>query len=99
MLGSILSALKSIVNVIGMTKMTPPIKDLLPRLTPILKNRSASLLAGYKHALVLLWLILPFFLSWTNQSSHLINDSERQHAPSRQDIDTFVRICAWKAAG
>ena len=39
MLGSILGALKSIVNVIGMTKMTPPIKDLLPRLTPILKNR------------------------------------------------------------
>lgn len=39
MLGSILGALKSIVNVIGMTRMTPPIKDLLPRLTPILKNR------------------------------------------------------------
>ncbi|KAL4443434.1 hypothetical protein ABPG75_011171 [Micractinium tetrahymenae] len=38
-LGSILGALKSIVNVIGMTRMTPPIKDLLPRLTPILKNR------------------------------------------------------------
>lgn len=38
-LGSILGALKGIVNVIGMTKMTPPIKDLLPRLTPILKNR------------------------------------------------------------
>lgn len=38
-LGSILAALKGIVNVIGMTKMTPPIKDLLPRLTPILKNR------------------------------------------------------------
>ncbi|XP_071710178.1 uncharacterized protein [Rutidosis leptorrhynchoides] len=38
-LGSILGALKSIVNVIGMTKMTPPIKDLIPRLTPILKNR------------------------------------------------------------
>ncbi|KAL9680712.1 hypothetical protein QQ045_012491 [Rhodiola kirilowii] len=37
-LGSILGALKAIVNVIGMTKMTPPIKDLLPRLTPILKN-------------------------------------------------------------
>ena len=30
---------QAIVNVIGMTKMTPPIKDLLPRLTPILKNR------------------------------------------------------------
>jgi len=38
-LGSILGALKAIVNVIGMTKMTPPIKELLPRLTPILKNR------------------------------------------------------------
>nr|CAG4640605.1 EOG090X00GC [Eulimnadia texana] len=38
-LGSILAALKAIVNVIGMHKMTPPIKDLLPRLTPILKNR------------------------------------------------------------
>ncbi|KAJ3042749.1 Splicing factor 3B subunit 1 [Rhizophlyctis rosea] len=38
-LGSILRALKSIVNVIGMGSMTPPIKDLLPRLTPILKNR------------------------------------------------------------
>ena len=41
-LGSILGALKGIVNVIGMTKMTPPIKDLLPRLTPILKNRYVS---------------------------------------------------------
>jgi splicing factor 3B subunit 1 len=38
-LGSILGALKAIVNVIGMTRMTPPIKDLLPRLTPVLKNR------------------------------------------------------------
>lgn len=38
-LGSILGALKSIVNTVGMDKMTPPIKDLLPRLTPILKNR------------------------------------------------------------
>ena len=38
-LWSILGALKSIVNVTGMSKMTPPVKDLLPRLTPILKNR------------------------------------------------------------
>ncbi|CAM9137757.1 unnamed protein product, partial [Phaeothamnion confervicola] len=38
-LGSILGALKAIVNVIGMMKMTPPIKDLLPRLAPILRNR------------------------------------------------------------
>ena len=38
-LGSLLGAPKAIVNVIGMTKMTPPIKDLLPGLTPILKNR------------------------------------------------------------
>jgi splicing factor 3B subunit 1 len=38
-LGSILGAMKAIVSVIGMTKMNPPIHDLLPRLTPILKNR------------------------------------------------------------
>lgn len=38
-LGSILGGLKAIVNVIGMSSMTPPIKDLLPRLTPILRNR------------------------------------------------------------
>lgn len=38
-LGSILGALKGIVNVTGMSRMTPPVKDLLPRLTPILKNR------------------------------------------------------------
>ncbi|KAJ2782908.1 U2 snRNP component prp10 [Coemansia javaensis] len=38
-LGSILGGLRSIVNVIGMADMQPPIGDLLPRLTPILKNR------------------------------------------------------------
>ncbi|KAL7580087.1 hypothetical protein ACA910_012851 [Epithemia clementina (nom. ined.)] len=38
-LGSILGALRAIVNVIGMTKMSPPVRDLLPRLTPILRNR------------------------------------------------------------
>ncbi len=44
MLGSILGGLKAIVNVIGMSNMTPPIKDLLPRLTPILKNRHEKVL-------------------------------------------------------
>ncbi|KAJ3359756.1 Splicing factor 3B subunit 1 [Kappamyces sp. JEL0680] len=43
-LGSILNGLKAIVNVIGMSNMTPPIKDLLPRLTPILKNRHEKVL-------------------------------------------------------
>mmetsp|Transcript_9596 Transcript_9596/g.17940 ORF Transcript_9596/g.17940 Transcript_9596/m.17940 type:complete len:1093 (-) Transcript_9596:879-4157(-) len=38
-LGSILGAIKAIVSVVGMTKMTPPINELLLRLTPILKNR------------------------------------------------------------
>ncbi|KAH8738793.1 splicing factor 3B subunit1-like HEAT repeat containing protein [Cryptosporidium ryanae] len=38
-LGSILGALKEIVAEIELDKMTPPIKDLVPRLTPILKNR------------------------------------------------------------
>ncbi|KAI9840798.1 MAG: hypothetical protein M1838_003895 [Thelocarpon superellum] len=38
-LGSILGALRAIVTVVGITSMQPPIKDLLPRLTPILRNR------------------------------------------------------------
>ena len=38
-LGSILGALRAIVTVIGVASMQPPIKDLLPRLTPILRNR------------------------------------------------------------
>ncbi|KAF2204494.1 ARM repeat-containing protein [Delitschia confertaspora ATCC 74209] len=38
-LGSILGALRSIVTVVGIHQMQPPIRDLLPRLTPILRNR------------------------------------------------------------
>jgi len=52
-LASILNAMRSIVAVVGaetsgpggggsrgsLARMTPPIKDLLPRLTPILRNR------------------------------------------------------------
>jgi splicing factor 3B subunit 1 len=38
-LSSILAALKAVVNVVGMEEMQPPIKDLLPSLTPIMKNR------------------------------------------------------------
>ncbi|GAA5821995.1 hypothetical protein JCM11251_004816 [Rhodosporidiobolus azoricus] len=38
-LGSIISAIAAIANVVGMTQMSPPVKDLLPRMTPILRNR------------------------------------------------------------
>jgi splicing factor 3B subunit 1 len=38
-LGSLLGALRAIVTVVGLSSMDPPIKDLLPRLTPILRNR------------------------------------------------------------
>ena len=38
-LGSIIGALKAVVGTLGVERMQPPIKDLLPRLTPILKNR------------------------------------------------------------
>ena len=38
-LGSIIRALHAIVRALGTSRMHPPIKDLLPRLTPILKNR------------------------------------------------------------
>ena len=61
-LGSILGALKSIVNVIGMTKMTPPIKDLLPRLTPILKNRHEKVRRPSTLSLALLSLSLSLSL-------------------------------------
>jgi splicing factor 3B subunit 1 len=39
-LGSMLGALKAIVNVVGMKNMNPPIGDLLRELLPILKNRN-----------------------------------------------------------
>ncbi|KJE93418.1 splicing factor 3b [Capsaspora owczarzaki ATCC 30864] len=38
-LASIINALKAIASVLGMQDMSPPIKDLLPRITPILRNR------------------------------------------------------------
>ncbi|KAK4057851.1 U2 snRNP component prp10 [Microbotryomycetes sp. JL221] len=38
-LGSIISAIGAVANVVGMTQMSPPVKDLLPRMTPILRNR------------------------------------------------------------
>lgn len=57
-LGSILGALKAIVNVIGMTKMTPPIKDLLPRLTPILKNRHEKV----RIFILILQILFQFYL-------------------------------------
>lgn len=38
-LGSVLGALRAIVTVIGINQVQPPIRDLLPRLTPILRNR------------------------------------------------------------
>ena len=41
-LGAILGGLTGIVAVIGMPAMQPPVRDLLPRLTPILKNRSEA---------------------------------------------------------
>jgi len=37
-LGSIITAEGAIANVVGMTQMNPPVKDLLPRMTPILRN-------------------------------------------------------------
>ncbi|PIA17878.1 U2 snRNP component prp10 [Coemansia reversa NRRL 1564] len=38
-LAALLSALRAIVDVIGLPAMQPPVADLLPRLAPILKNR------------------------------------------------------------
>lgn len=38
-LASVIGAMRAIVRVVGMEVMTPPIGDLLPRLTPIIKNK------------------------------------------------------------
>ncbi|KAJ7761918.1 armadillo-type protein [Mycena maculata] len=38
-LGSIVAALGAVSNVVGMTQMNPPVKDLLSRMAPILRNR------------------------------------------------------------
>ncbi|KAJ7455322.1 armadillo-type protein [Mycena galericulata] len=38
-LGSIVGALGAIAHTVGMTQMNPPVKDLLSRMTPILRNR------------------------------------------------------------
>ncbi len=45
-LGSILRGLTAIVSVVGMANMQPPISDLLPRLTPILKNRHEKVMGA-----------------------------------------------------
>ena len=38
-LASMIAAESAIANVVGMSQMNPPVKDLLPRMTPILRNR------------------------------------------------------------
>ncbi|KAJ7126851.1 armadillo-type protein [Mycena epipterygia] len=38
-LGSIVAALGAVANTVGMAQMNPPVKDLLTRMTPILRNR------------------------------------------------------------
>lgn len=45
-LGSILRGLTAIVSVVGMAAMQPPVADLLPRLTPILKNRHEKVMGA-----------------------------------------------------
>ncbi|MES1912091.1 MAG: hypothetical protein MHM6MM_004426 [Cercozoa sp. M6MM] len=49
-LGSLLSALSSMVAVMHLPEMEPPIRDLLPRLTPILRNRHEKV---QEHCIVL----------------------------------------------
>jgi splicing factor 3B subunit 1 len=79
-LGSILAALKSIVAVIGMSSMTPPIKDLLPRLTPILRNRHEKVQENW------------YFSYSTNHSVDLVGriaDRGAEYVSPRE----WMRIC------
>jgi len=79
-LGSILGALKGIVNVIGMTKMTPPIKDLLPRLTPILKNRYKFICTSFICQLLtyILYMYGKFYVLFSNHTCIVIKLSSVQ---------------------
>lgn len=45
-LGSILGALTSIVSVVRLSDLQPPVRDLLPRITPILRNRHEKVQAN-----------------------------------------------------
>ena len=39
-LGSLLGGIRAVVSSVGLATMQPPVRDLVPRITPILKNRS-----------------------------------------------------------
>ena len=69
-LGSILGALRAIVNVIGMTKMTPPISDLLPRLTPILRNRHEKVQENCIYLVSFIFRQLSFLDSTSNTRTY-----------------------------
>ncbi|KAH8921599.1 ARM repeat-containing protein [Atractiella rhizophila] len=43
----IIAAEAAIANVVGMTQMSPPVKDLLPRMAPILRNRHEKVQEAY----------------------------------------------------
>jgi hypothetical protein len=78
--------MQAIVNVVGMSKMQPSIKDLLPRLTPILKNRHEKVqencidlvgrIAGTNMQMCLKPITCPLF-----PSVHILPDSVMSSPP------------------
>ena len=100
-LGSILGALKSIVNVIGMSKMTPPIKDLLPRLTPILKNRHEKV---QENCIVSRCQLPPFSLSELQAGnckgvSHRLQEGKRQlYRQTTEILQIIEQCCSMRAS-
>jgi splicing factor 3B subunit 1 len=91
-LGSIIAAEGAIANVMGMTQMNPPIKDLLPRMTPILRNRHEKvqeasinligLIGGFFH-------FIPFIRHFTDLHLFCTADSGAEFVPARE----WMRIC------
>lgn len=105
-LGSILGALKAIVNVIGMTKMTPPIKDLLPRLTPILKNRHEKVraescggtvqIAYFTVGCCATFCLLLGSLSHGQAHSHGVKQLNAEHSASFSPSQQGPALYAWR---
>ena len=90
-LGSIIAAEGAIANVVGMTQMNPPVKDLLPRMTPILRNRHEKVQEASINLIGRIGECLRFnyFGYCINGRSSLTADRGAEFVPARE----WMRIC------
>ena len=89
-LGSIIAAEGAIANVVGMTQMNPPVKDLLPRMTPILRNRHEKVQEASINLIGRIGECLRFdCFGHINDRSSLTADRGAEFVPARE----WMRIC------